>query len=328
MDFFCTYFDQNYMPRALALYGSLCACGADFKLFALCLDDPSYEAVRESRLPGLEPIALRDFERGDSALLAAKSNRSRAEYYFTCTPSLPLYVLENDPEIDLITYLDSDLFFFSRPDPVFAELTDASVGIIGHRFSRANRDRRRFGTYNVGWVSFRRDDEGMRCLRWWRERCIEWCCDRVEEHRYADQKYLDDWPERFRRVRVVEHKGANLAPWNIAGHRIRERDGQVWVDDDPLVFFHFQGFQQVNPWLYNSNFGLYRTRPSSEVRRLIIAPYIRALRESTQAATLRRGIRHAVNRHGFLLRRARRLARLALGLATQEYVLVVNGRVL
>jgi hypothetical protein len=328
VDFFCTYFDQNYLPRALALYDSLRACGADFKLWALCLDDAAYEAVRESRLPGLEPIALRDFERDDDALVAAKSNRSRAEYFFTCTPSLPLYVLENRPEVDLITYLDADLFFFSRPDPIFAELADASVGIIGHRFSRVNWDRRRFGIYNVGWVSFRRDDEGLRCLRWWRERCIEWCYDRVEKHRYADQKYLDDWPERFQRVRVVEHKGANLAPWNVASYRIRERDGRVWVDEDPLVFFHFQGFQQIRPWLYNSNFGLYRTRPSSDVRHLVIAPYIQALRESTQAATLRRGIRRAGSHHGFLLRRARRLARLALGLATQEYVLVVNGRVL
>jgi len=328
MYYFCTYFDQHYLPRARALYQSLRSCGTEFRLWALCMDAPAYDAVRSLRLPDLEPVALHDFEHGDAPLLAAKNNRARAEYFFTCTPSLPLYVLERWPEVDLITYLDADLFFFSHPRPVFEELGDGSVGIIAHRFSRPNRDRRRFGTYNVGWVSFRRDDEGLRCLRWWRERCIEWCYDRVEERRYADQKYLDDWPERFGGVRVLEHKGANLAPWNIANYRVRQRDGGVWVEEDPLIFFHFQGFQQITRWLYNSNFGLYFTRPSYRVRRAVIGPYIRALRESTLDAPLQRGVRQSENRHGFWLRRARRLARVTLGLATQEYVLVVNGRVL
>jgi hypothetical protein len=328
MYYFCTYFDQHYMPRALALYDSLRSCGAEFHLWALCMDGPSHDAIRELGLPGLEPIALRDFERDDPSLVAVKGQRSRAEYFFTCTPSLPLYILERWPHVDLITHLDADLFFFSHPRPLFEELGRDSVAIIGHRFSRANQRNRRFGIYNVGWVSFRRDDDGLRCLHWWRDRCIEWCYDRVEEHRYADQKYLDDWPQRFGRVRALEHKGANLAPWNIANYRIVERDGHVQVDDQDLVFFHFQGFQQVTPWLYNSNFGLYRTRPTSLMRRAVIGPYIRALRKSTKVANLPRGIRQPGSQYGFLLRRARRLARLALGLASQEYVLVVNDRVL
>lgn len=325
---FCTLFDQNYLPRARSLYESLRACGTEFRLWALCMDAPSYEALRELRLPGVEPIALADFEHADVELLTAKNDRSRAEYFFTCTPSLPLYVLEHWPEVDLITYLDADLFFFSHPQPIFEELANASVGIIAHRFSWLNQSRRRFGIYNVGWVSFRRDEDGLRCLRWWRERCIEWCYDRVEGNRYADQKYLDEWLERFRGVRAVEHKGANLAPWNIANYQIRERDGRVMVDEDPLVFFHFQGFQQIRPWLYNSNFGLYGVRPSSAVRRAVIGPYIRALQESTQAGVLRRGVRQASSYRGIVLRRLRRLVRLVLGVAAQEYVLVVRGRVL
>jgi hypothetical protein len=328
MYYFCTYFDNNYLPRFLALHRSLCSFGTEFRLWALCFDAPSYDRIVELRLPGVEPVRLEEFERANPELVAVKGDRSRAEYYFTCTPSLPLYVLDHWPEVDLITYLDADLYFFAHPRPVFEELGEGSVAIIGHRLSRANRSRQRFGIYNVGWVSFRRDAEGLRCLRWWRERCIEWCHDRVEEHRYADQKYLDDWPERFGGVRVLQQKGANLAPWNIAGYRIRERDGRVLVDEDPLIFFHFQGFQQIAPWLYNSNFGLYHTRPTARVRRAVIAPYITALRDSSDAAKLARGVRQgAGQRHG-LWRGARNAARVALGVVNQEYVMVLNGRVL
>jgi hypothetical protein len=325
---FCTYFDRHYLPRFLALYDSLRACGTEFRLWALCLDDAAHGAVTDLRLAGVEPIALADFERGDTALLAAKQDRTRAEYFFTCTPSLPLYVLERWPEVDLITYLDADLFFFSHPRPVFEELGDASVGIIGHRHSPANRDRVRFGVYNVGWVSFRRDANGLDCLRQWRQDCLTWCYDRVEAHRYADQKYLDAWPERHDGVRVLQQKGANLAPWNVANYRIRARDGRVDVDDDPLVFFHFQGFQQVAPWLFNSNFGLYHARPTSVMRRSVIGPYIEALGKATRATRIPRGIRNGERRHGFPLRQLRRVARLALGLIHREYVIVVRNRVL
>jgi len=327
MYYFCTYFDQNYLPRFLALHASLRSCRTEFRLWALCLDAASHDTVHGLDLHGVEAIPLPAFEGGDPALLAAKDNRSRAEYYFTCTPSLPLYVLDNWPSVDLITYLDADLFFFSHPGPLFEELGDASVGIIAHRHSPANRTRQRFGAYNVGWVSFRRDAEGMACLQAWREQCIEWCYDRVEEHRYADQKYLDSWPQRFDRVRILQHKGANLAPWNIANYRIRARDGRVSVDDEPLIFFHFQGFQQITPWLYNSNFGLYHTRPSSQVRQSVIGPYIRALRVSSPAA-VPRGIRQVDRRYRFALRHTRRLARLMLGIINREHVVVVSGRVL
>ena len=59
-------------------------------------------------------ISLEEFETGDDRLYEAKQNRSKVEYYWTCTSSLLLYVLRRRPEITLLTYLDSDLFF-SQP---------------------------------------------------------------------------------------------------------------------------------------------------------------------------------------------------------------------
>src|SRR5207237_5145326 len=101
------------------------------------------------------------------------------------------------------------------------------------------------GIYTVGWVSFRRDADGLACLRWWRERCLEWCRDRHEDGRFADQKYLDDWPTRFEGVRVLQHKGANLAPWNLSNVTVQIREGRIQADEEPLLFFHFHGLKQV-----------------------------------------------------------------------------------
>src|SRR5205085_694539 len=149
MRYFCTYFDQNYLSRGLALYRSLEAHCPAFRLFVLCLDDVCYKTLCGLGLPYLTPISLEEFESGDAALAEAKQNRSRVEYYFTCTPSLPLTILDRWREVDILTYLDADLFFFADPEPLFAEMGDRSIAIIGHRYPPGLRARERFGIYNV-----------------------------------------------------------------------------------------------------------------------------------------------------------------------------------
>ena len=64
-----------------------------------------------------------------------------------------------------------------------------------------------FGRFNVGMVSFRNDVAGLACLSRWREKCIEWCYDRVEDGKFADQGYLDDWPTEHEGVVVLDMQG-------------------------------------------------------------------------------------------------------------------------
>jgi hypothetical protein len=283
--YFCTYLDQNYLARGLSLYHSLKQHCPQFQLWVLCMDPQSHRAFTNLRLPEIRAIALDEFERGDEALVATKAKRSRVEYYFTCTPSLPLYVLKQCPQINLITYLDADLFFFADPRPLFEELSGNSVGIIEHRFASHLRASARCGNYNVGWLSFRRDQTGLECLGWWRERCLEWCHDRCEDERYADQKYLDQFPLLFRGVKVLEHKGANVAPWNVSNYQLR-RDAQgIWVDDQPLIFYHFHALKQVRNWLFKSNLLVYGAPICQVLRNDIYATYIRTVKSRSQSVT-------------------------------------------
>src|SRR6202795_4758463 len=175
---YCTYFDHNYLARGLALYHSLQRHAPGSRLWVLCLSEACYTALIALDLPNLVARRLADFEAADPEVAATRSTRSQIEYYFTCSPAWMLFVLNNEPEAEWVTYLDSDLFFFASPDPIYAEMEDASFGIIPHRFTKRLVDQRRFGIYNVGWVSVRRRDQGVAALRWWRESCIEWCYDR------------------------------------------------------------------------------------------------------------------------------------------------------
>jgi hypothetical protein len=332
MRYFCTYFDHRFLPRALAMIESLRRWCPELRVWALCMDDASYRTLCGLRIPGVQAISLEELERSDPELRAARDNRSRLEYFFTCTPALPLHVFRRCPEVDLLTYLDADLYFYDSPEPLFDELGGGSVGIIPHRFSRRVTDRARFGTYNVGWISFRRDPDGLACLRWWREQCLEWCFARVEGDRYADQKYLDQWPERFENVRVLQHKGANLGPWNLASYSITEQGGRVWVDDQRLLFFHFSSFQRVAPWLYNTNLSSWHVRPFAVVRRRIVGPYISALEKlhlpGGSPAPEPAVCRPVEGRGAWLARKLRALGRILGGLVAQDHLVVLRGRVL
>jgi SAM-dependent methyltransferase len=239
----CTLFDAAYLPRTLALYRSLEEHAGDFLLRAFCMDHEAYRLLGELELPRAKPIPLQDLERHDPALLAVKPARAPIEYYWTSTPSICLYCLETEPELEAITYLDADLMFFSSPQPVYDELGDESVLIVPHRYAPPwAPDAETSGIYNVQFLTFRRDERGLEALRWWRERCLEWCYARVEDGKFGDQRYLDDWPARFSGVHVLEHRGAGLAPWNVERYRLEPGDPPK-VDGLPLVFFHFHSLR-------------------------------------------------------------------------------------
>jgi len=283
---YCTYFDHNYLSRGLALYHSLARHAPGSRLWVLCLSDACYEALTALALPDLVPRRLADFEAADPEVAATRGDRSLIEYYFTCSPAWKLHVLNQEVDAEWVTYLDSDLFFFASPDPIYDEMGNASFGIIPHRFAKGLEYRERFGIYNVGWVSVRRCEEGIAALRWWRARCIEWCHDFVDGDRFADQRYLDRLPGLFPHVHIMANLGANLAPWNLADVRLEWRDDGVLIDGrDRLVFFHFHGVKRAGRYYYNSH-RVFRAPFPTLVRERIYQPYIAALAAAEREVSL------------------------------------------
>ena len=113
MRHYCTLFDRNYLARGLALHRSLVRHGGEFRLHVLCLDDGTIQALSALALPGVELISIRALEKWDRELSAVRAGRTPPEFYFTCKPVLLGYLLERHPEAERLSYLDSDLYFFS-----------------------------------------------------------------------------------------------------------------------------------------------------------------------------------------------------------------------
>jgi len=254
-------------------------------VWVLCLSDEAYEALLLVGVPGVEPIRLGDFERANPQVAAVRDQRSTMEYFFTMTPWFVRHVMRSAPEADWVTYLDADLWFFDSTAPIYDELESSSVGIIPHRFSAAQSWRLRYGTYNVGWVSFRQDDAGASCANWWADRCLEWCGDAPDNGRYADQGYLDGFSSAVGGVRVIGNAGADLAPWNLPSHQTAwgvcppeaaASTPGVTVDGQPLIFFHFHGLERDTKRYYFRH-ATYGAKTTRVVRDGIYLPYLGAL---------------------------------------------------
>ncbi len=278
--YFCTYFDHRYLSRGLALYHSLKRHCPSFELWVLSLDAECTRKLTSMNLPDVHVVNIEELEEFDPELLQCRKNRTLIEYYFTCTPAWLLYLLQKMERAEIVTYVDADLFFFSDPGPLYHELNNRSIGIIAHRFPPELKHFEQFGIYNVGWLSFRRDANSGECLRWWRERCLEWCHDRPENGRFADQKYLDDWPVRFPGVIVLQHHGAGIAPWNAAAVRFSENNGIFYADSEPLIFYHFHLLKVLGSNLYDHGLSSYGARLHKILKRIYVL-YLRELRKGT-----------------------------------------------
>jgi hypothetical protein len=279
--YYCTYFDHRYLARAQVMLQSLKQhSDGPLHLWALCMTDEAYDALVRLRLADVTAVHLRELESADPELLAVKPTRSAVEYYFTCSPALPLYLLEHNPGIDVLTYLDADLCFYSSPEPLFDELGSGSVAITAHRFPADLLYLEDRGVYNVAWCSFRSDSNGLAVLRLWREQCLDWCYDRLENGRYGDQKYLDTWPA-MPGVVVLSHPGANLAPWNLRRHTL-SYDRALRSDGQPLIFYHFSGLKRDARWFYDLNLHIYGVARSRVTVHRLYRPYVSALVRTTR----------------------------------------------
>jgi hypothetical protein len=293
---YCTYFDSGYLSRGLALIESLREHGDDSPVWVLALDDAARDYLDEGKLPGVFTLTMSEIEAAEPLLRPLKASRSRMEYIFTSTPLLMRWVAtkQDQPET-VVIYLDSDLYFFDDPSLVLDAMGSGSIGIIEHKYPARLANRlAKYGRFNVGWVGIRADAPGRECLDWWAASTLDWCFDTPADGKYADQGYLDQFPQRFQSVVVLESKGFNLAPWNTGGHALTVSGTTVIVDGvDPLVFFHFHGLRRVGNWFVSSQL-IYGAQMGRVLRNAVYAPYVGILdaKDRVVAGALRQAAAH------------------------------------
>jgi hypothetical protein len=284
---FCTLFNTTYLSRGLAMYHSLEEKCDTFHLYIIAFDDDCYDTLSRLRMPHATVIRLEQFE--NERLLGVKSGRTPAEYCWTCASSTIKYCLETY-DLDHCTYVDADLLFFSNPAVLIEEMNEKSVLITEHRYTTRYDQSASSGIYCVQFMTFKNTEEGREVLNWWVDKCIEWCFDQFEDGKFGDQKYLDDWHNRFKTVHVLKHLGGGVAPWNVQQYTF-EMSGKTVLGTETdtgkhfdLVFFHYHKFRYTLDNTYSLSDNVY-ILPRNPVKH-IYRPYVEALTKAERVVQM------------------------------------------
>lgn len=253
MAILCTLFNTYYLDKGIVLYDSLERVSQNFKLYILAMDERCYEVLCDLKKPNLVPVRLEDFE--NEELKEAKKTRSFGDYCCTCSSNLIKFILERYGEKDC-TYIDADMCFYSDPDLLIEELYDkgASALVVSHRFDWLNNSTKRvIGRYCVEFNTFVNDEKGRGLLNHWAGQCIE-RCDRTNDGiHYGDQKYTDEWVEKYDFVVETSQIGAGVAPWNVRHYKWvnPKENGTPYLlkfkgEKGNLIFYHFENLRYLS----------------------------------------------------------------------------------
>lgn len=270
--YFCNVVSLTRLYQFIALYNSIQANTKVFNIFVLCMDDDTFRILEAARLNNVILTKLRDLENDN--LLELKSKRQIEEYCWTLKPVFLTHILEQNEFIDRITYLDADLYFHNNPELLFVGSENCSVLLSEHDFNENIKNiEESVGKFNAGFISFKNNENGRLSLKWWKEQCLKWCFNTTVTGQFGDQKYLNNMIELFKKVCAIKVPGVNIAPWNDEKYKYRMVDEKLFINNSPLILYHYCGFRVHDKNSCILMFG-------DECHPIIHHPYMKAIKES------------------------------------------------
>ncbi|WGK81279.1 hypothetical protein PYE51_11650 [Vibrio aestuarianus] len=158
---------------------------------------------------------------------------------------------------DQVFYFDPDIQVFSSLLSMSDALTQGNVLLTPHILTVESTQKSeaiidtevnalKYGIFNLGFIGFNNSREGRRVAKWWSDRLAFACIDAPGDGYFTDQKWCNHIPVLFDGVIIHKDFGCNLASWNLYERTVQISDeGDVFVNDDTLKFYHFTKFGSV-----------------------------------------------------------------------------------
>lgn len=268
-----TICSRNYLAYALTLQKSLQVHEPDRPFFIYLADAPLE--------PGTEPdatiIPVRDLGLPD--LLDMAFRYTVMEFNTAIKADCFLDLLTNRG-FEAAVFLDPDIMVYAPLEAVHSALgAGASVVLTPHileplpeRAQPDDNDILRTGVFNLGFAVFSAAEDSLRFLRWWARKLHRECYAVADRGMFVDQRFADLAPGFIANLYILRHPGFNVAYWNLANRRLETSGGNVLVNGQPLVFFHFSGVAPGNPDVFTRHHSQ-ANRDSGEVECRLMQSY-------------------------------------------------------
>lgn len=240
---------RNYLSLALTLADSVALHHPEAR-FTLCVADGLEGVELKNAHPNHRLLDAREVLPG-AVFTDMAFKYDVTEFCTSFKPAVFKHLFKEEADTDLIYYMDPDTRLYDRLDPITAATPEKTLYLAPHVIECHVVDRNPYlefhhlweGIFNLGFCAVRRTDTSALVLDWWDERLRGFCYADRADGLHTDQKWMDYAPAFFGdAVQVVRHYGVNVAHWNLIERPLTLRDGKVHAGRDPLIFFHFSGF--------------------------------------------------------------------------------------
>jgi hypothetical protein len=275
---FCSYADSRYADRLLALILSIGKYHHGSRIVVLALDSGIKGLISKAipRIP-IEWIDLVDLDKDHENMGEVRRTRHTWDGNLTARCFFVRDVVLSENKGNIVVCLDSDTFLFASLNCIKEDFRGYNIGVTPHRFSAKVKSSRQYGLYNAGVLLFRKSSESIVCLNEWCADCLASCSSELTETTYADQKYLDKWPDKFVSLKSINSYGVNAAPWNMEDLLLAHGENNVFLNHDILTIYHFHNLREIVDGVFYHGMSMYKSSLSSYAREYIYNPYLKTL---------------------------------------------------
>lgn len=231
-----TYFDNNYLFLGKALIESLLQY--DIHVIVYCLDSLTYSALKN-----YDGVIARNLSQDAPEIVDLKKTRDFKSWVWMLSSVIVHKTIQNFPELDMVAYCDSDLFFYRNPLTLLGNFFESNkdVMVSPHHYNPGIDGFLTSGAYCVQFMAFKKSSIDI--VKDWENRCIG-NSSFIAGSVFGDQYYVNEWINDFpHRVYVQDYEFSILAPWNLKTVTISN-----------AIAFHLHGFKLTR--IYNSRFSL------------------------------------------------------------------------
>lgn len=157
-------------------------------------------------------------------------------------------------KIDKLTYIDPDIIIANPLKKVWDGLDDHIVVLTPHMREPFNDNDNpsevgilQSGTYNLGFIGLANSKESLKLLDWWLGKLYLDCVVDIPNGLFVDQKWMDLVPAYFEKTLILHDPSYNAAYWNLHERDVSKVNNKFYVNDIPLSFFHFSGYDPRKP---------------------------------------------------------------------------------
>ncbi|MBV9960781.1 MAG: hypothetical protein JO072_00920 [Parafilimonas sp.] len=240
----------NYLAQAKTLFESLRKTNPGWKFIIGLVDKNDKNAdlsFLQCEIVEVEKIAIDGF----------KEMANRYAVIELLTSVKPFYIhwlFSQYKDAENVVYFDPDIMVFQPLTRLENSLQHYDIILTPHYTTPINDNClptelhvMQTGIFNLGFIALRRSENTFRMLSWWQDRLKEKCVIDLSRGLFVDQVWANLMPVCFDKVLIEKYPGYNMAHWNLHERMLSKKNNEYFVNDEPLVFFHFSHYSPAQP---------------------------------------------------------------------------------